>query len=145
MAGGNNYRNLPVVIGTSTGTPGGSINDVQVNDGAGGFYGNSKFQFDGNQVNAGCWLNIVDDKKGLTIKGGSPNSFIGNVRLVAGSATVLTPNCGTGYGIYLGGVTPLGTPGALYIKSVDPGVKFIINSTSGSDVSIVQYLIIVER
>jgi hypothetical protein len=65
----------------------------------------------------------------------------GTAVLVAGAATVALPAVTAASQILLGMVTPGGTPGALFVAAKTPGTGFVINSTSGTDTSVVAYAV----
>jgi hypothetical protein len=79
--------------------------------------------------------------KGLRIKEGT-NARLGTVTLVAGTATVANTSITANTRIQLGGVTPGGTPGALFVQAVTVGTSFQIKSTSSTDTSVVAYQLV---
>ena len=69
--------------------------------------------------------------------------FRGTATLVDGTVTVETDKIKTGYKIYLSVNTPSGTQGFLSAPtgSIVDGTEFVINSTSATDDSIVNWWI----
>jgi hypothetical protein len=79
--------------------------------------------------------------KGLFIKEGS-NAKMGQSVLAAGTVTVSTTAVTASSRIWLTVATSGGTQGHLSVGTITAGVDFVINSTSGSETSIVNWLII---
>jgi hypothetical protein len=77
---------------------------------------------------------------GLGIKEGS-NAKMGTATLVAGTVTVNTTAATGTCRIFLCAQSG-GAPGALYVSNINPGTSFTITSTSGTDTSIVAWLIV---
>lgn len=69
---------------------------------------------------------------------GSPASF-GTATLVAGTVTVLNTNVNSGMVIMLSRNTPSGTTGDLRLGTITNGSSFVINSSSGTDTSTVNW------
>ncbi|MEE4540999.1 glycosyl hydrolase family 28-related protein [Streptomyces sp. V4-01] len=80
--------------------------------------------------------------KGLRIKEGGTNARLGTATLVAGTVTVSNSSITANTRIQLGGVTPGGTPGALFVQAVTIGTSFQIKSTSSTDTSVVSYQLV---
>lgn len=79
--------------------------------------------------------------KGLRVKEGA-NARMGTATLVAGSVTVSNTSITATTRIFVGTVTPGGTPGALFVQAVTVGTSFQIKSTSSTDTSVVSYLLV---
>lgn len=73
---------------------------------------------------------------------GVPAMSWGKVSLTAGSVSVSLPAVDSGSVILVSRMTPSGTPGHLSVPSVTPGTGFTITSSSGSDASLVGYLVL---
>lgn len=79
--------------------------------------------------------------RGLQIAEGT-NARQGTATLVAGQATVANTSVTANTRIYLGAVTPAGSPGALFVSSVTVGTGFHITSSNGADTSTVSYFLV---
>lgn len=79
--------------------------------------------------------------KGVQIKGGA-NGRIGRATLVAGTVVVANTTVTANTNIYLTCRTPGGTPGFLRVSAITNGVSFTILSSSGTDTSIVNWLLV---
>jgi hypothetical protein len=95
---------------------------------------------------SGVTVNVTDDVvvtsagKGIKIKEGS-NARMGNATLVAGTVTVSNTSVTANTRIFLQHATTGGTPGHLtYTKSA--ATSFTITSTSGTDTSTVDWLLV---
>ncbi len=66
---------------------------------------------------------------------------IGSATLVAGTVTVSNPYVTSTSTIFLSRKTIGGTAGYLSIGTISDGVSFVINSSSATDTSVVNYLI----
>jgi len=77
---------------------------------------------------------------GLKVKEGT-NGKMGVATLNAGSVTVITTAVAATSRILLTIQSPGGTVGSVYVASRTAGVSFVIQSTSGSDSSVVMWLI----
>ena len=66
----------------------------------------------------------------------------GLATLVGGTVTVSSGIVQSGSKIQLSRMTPGGTLGHLAIPTITPGTSFVITSSSGSDTSVVTYLIL---
>jgi hypothetical protein len=64
----------------------------------------------------------------------------GTAALISGTVAILDPAVAPETRIFVGSVTPRGTPGALFVRSKTSGSGFDITSTSNADTSIVSYL-----
>lgn len=78
---------------------------------------------------------------GLSIKTGS-NCKLGIATLSAGTVTVANTVITASSLVFLTHQTVSGTPGVLSLGTVTAGTSFVINSSSGTDASIVAYLIV---
>lgn len=88
-------------------------------------------------------LKISNRGSGLQVKSGA-NTRSGNVKLVAGSATVSNTTTTPNTHIIVGNVSPSGVPGACFISSRTDGVDFKISSTNPADTSTVSWDLIEE-
>ncbi len=88
---------------------------------------------------------VVEDEitaDGLNIVEGT-NARLGVVTLFAGSAAISTTAVSASSRIFLSIQDfNTGTPGALYVTAITPGLGFSISSTSGTDASDVAWLIV---
>jgi hypothetical protein len=94
-----------------------------------------------NQVEVTGHLFVNTVGKGIGIKEGS-NAKMGSATLVAGTVTVNTSAVFTNSRIFLDIQTPGGTPGFLRVSARSSGTSFTILSSSGTDTSVVAWLII---
>lgn len=86
-------------------------------------------------------LDIATVGRGLRIAEGT-NARQGTATLVAGQVTVSNASITANTRIYLGAVTPAGSPGALFVSSVTVGTGFHITSSNGADTSTVSYFLV---
>ena len=86
-------------------------------------------------------LNVTTLGKGLKVKTGT-NSKAGVATLVGGTVTVANTSVTANSIIMLTCLTPGGTPGFLRVSAVTAGTSFVITSSSGSDTSVVSWLIV---
>ena len=87
------------------------------------------------------WLKNYFKGIPLVLKGGT-NGVYGNATLVAGTKTVATTAVRTGDDILLTRKTIGGTAGNLSIGTIVDKTSFVINSSSGSDTSVVTWVIL---
>jgi hypothetical protein len=66
----------------------------------------------------------------------------GLATLVAGTVTVSSGIVLSGSKILTGRMTPGGTLGHLAVPTITPGTSFVVTSSSGSDTSVIAYLIL---
>jgi hypothetical protein len=90
-------------------------------------------------LNGNFRLNTVGNK--LFIRTGA-NASLGTVTLVAGTATVTHTTVTANSRIFLTAQTTGGTPGALRISAQTASTSFVISSSSGTDTSVVAWLLI---
>lgn len=83
----------------------------------------------------------LDKGKPLTVKGGT-NGYHGTATLVAGTVTVANTAVRTGDKIYLSRAVADGTPGWLTPGTITNKVSFVINSSSNTDTSQVNWTIV---
>jgi len=74
-------------------------------------------------------------------QGPAPKSWFGSVTLVAGTATVSLPAITSTAKVMKSRKTAGGTIGDL-THTISAGVSFTVNSASGSDTSVVDYLVV---
>ncbi|MEU9048368.1 hypothetical protein AB0D63_43270 [Kitasatospora sp. NPDC048343] len=79
--------------------------------------------------------------KGLQIKEGS-GARMGVATLVAGTVTVANTSVTASTRIFLTAQTSGAAPGALRVSTLTAGTSFVITSTSGTDTSVVAWLLI---
>jgi hypothetical protein len=79
--------------------------------------------------------------KGIRVKEGT-NARMGTATLTAGAVTVVNNTLTSNTRIFVGTVTPAGTPGALFVGNLTAGTNFQIKSTSSTDTSIVSWLLV---
>lgn len=89
-------------------------------------------------------LNGVGSKVVINVAAPSTSSVGTSVAMTAGSVTVSTTAVSASSKIFLSANTAGGTPGVLNAPtgSITPGVSFVINSSSGTDTSTVNYWIV---
>lgn len=75
---------------------------------------------------------------GIGVKEGT-NLRQGTATLVAGTVTINNNSTTANTRIYLGSVTPSGTPGALFVNAHTVGTSFVVKSTSSTDTSVIAY------
>lgn len=78
--------------------------------------------------------------KGLRIKEGT-NARMGTATLTAGAVTIANTSITTNTRIVLATKTPGGTPGALFVNTVNVGTSFVVHSTSSTDTSVIGYVL----
>lgn len=86
-------------------------------------------------------LSLKTAGKGLQIKEGS-NAKLGTATLVAGTVTISNTSVTSTSRIFLTTYNVGGTPGALYVSGKVAGTSFSVTSTSGTDTSTFNYLIV---
>ncbi len=94
-----------------------------------------------NTLDVAGGIDISVTGKGLGIKEGVATDSVGSATLVAGAVTVSNTNIATGDIIMLTRFTIGGTVGNMSY-TISNGTSFTINSDSGSDTSVVNYMII---
>jgi len=98
-------------------------------------------RFAGGYFFAGGNLALTTAGQGLSVKSGS-NCKIGTATLSSGTVTVSNTSVTANSLILCTVQSASGTQGVLSIGTVTAGTSFVINSTSGSDNSVVGYLIV---
>lgn len=86
-------------------------------------------------------LAIATAGQGLQIKEGS-NAKMGTATLVAGTATVSTTAVTANSRVFLTAQTSGAAPGALRVSTRTAGTSFVITSTSGTDTSVVAWMLV---
>lgn len=79
--------------------------------------------------------------KGLRIKEGA-NGRLGSATLSAGTVTVANTSVTTNTRVFVGMKTPGGTVGAPFVSAITAGTGFTIKSTSSTDTSVVEFVLI---
>lgn len=98
-------------------------------------------QSNGNFTAFGGDLAVGSAGKGLQIKEGS-NARMGTATLVAGTVVVANTSVTANTRIILTSQTSGAAPGALRVSARTAGTSFTITSTSGTDTSVVAYLLL---
>lgn len=101
-------------------------------------------------ANSGTALNIVGTTTGFSIKFGSGkiqitetvNSPLGTATLVNGIIVVANKAITASSRVFLSNANASGTPGIVYVSAKSAGISFTITSTSNTDASTINYLII---
>lgn len=78
---------------------------------------------------------------GVRIKEGA-NARMGTATLVGGTVVVANNKVTATSRIFLTAQAPGGAPGAVYVSARTPGTSFTITSTSGTDTSVVAYILL---
>ena len=78
----------------------------------------------------------------IFLNAGGIHSCVGTTPLVGGTALITTDQVASTSLIFLTNASPAGTPGILSYGSIIDGVSFVINSTSATDTSSVNWWII---
>ena len=92
-------------------------------------------------IDIGSNLSLITAGKGLSIKAGAVTDTMGSAVLVAGAVTIPDTNIAAGDKIFLSRSTTGGTEGTLSYTII-AATSFTITSSSGSDTSTIEYLII---
>lgn len=95
----------------------------------------------GLEVNNGG-IGSVAAGKGLFLREGGAGAKMGTATLVAGTVTVNTTGVTANSRIFLTCLTPGGAPGFLRVSAVVAGTSFTITSSSGTDTSVVAWIIV---
>jgi hypothetical protein len=93
-----------------------------------------------NKVTVNADVDVATVGKGLQVKEGT-NAKMGVATLVGGTVTVANTSVTTNSRIFLTCQTPGGTPGFLRVSARTAGTSFTILSSSGTDTSVVAWLI----
>ena len=105
---------------------------------------NPNFTVSGANAGISCangYLNIATVGKGLQIKQGT-NAKQGRATLAAGSVVVANTSVTANSDIIITGQVDGGTPGWCRVSARTPGTSFTITSSSGSDTSVVGWLML---
>ncbi|WP_306317224.1 MULTISPECIES: right-handed parallel beta-helix repeat-containing protein [unclassified Streptomyces] len=119
---------------------------TQIDQGAGqlnlpGYlYGASSIEAAGHLISSGN-LSLLAPGSGINIAEGA-NARLGVATLAAGTRVVNTTAVTAGSRIFLTCQTPGGTPGWLRVSARTAGTSFTITSSSGSDTSVVAWMIV---
>jgi len=95
----------------------------------------------GNLVTSGSSLKLTGEGDGIYIKEGASAATLGVATLVAGTVTVTTTKVTANSRIFLSRKTIGGTPGTIDY-TISAGASFTINSTSGTDTSVVNWFLL---
>lgn len=87
------------------------------------------------------WINKFFKTFPLTLKGGT-NGYYGEATLVDGTKTVANTSVKAGDTIMLSRKTIGGTAGNLDVGTITAGTSFVINSSSATDTSVVNWMIV---
>lgn len=74
--------------------------------------------------------------------GDLPSMQWGKATLVAGSVNVSASSVTSGSVVLVSRMSPAGTPGHLSVPALNPGSGFTVASSSGSDISVVGWLVL---
>lgn len=86
-------------------------------------------------------LNLGTAGGGIAVKEGT-NARMGVSTLVAGAAVVANTSVTANTRVFLTGQSPGGTPGFVRVSARTPATSFTITSSSGTDTSVVAWLLI---
>jgi hypothetical protein len=106
------------------------------------FFNAAAMQSDGDVSMYGSNFTLGTAGGRLRLKEGAGASVMGRATLVAGTVTVNTTSVSAASEIFLTCQTPGGTPGFLRVSARTAGTSFTILSSSGTDTSVVGWVIV---